>query len=889
MVLSGSHHFRVATFAAFFAFAFAQNLDVNTFQQTLENGCLCGRAFYSGQREKIRLNTIKRCAEASSITVKPFVPSVPLAKECPEMAIATYGRLKEFATWRKESYANNSAAGSAFDHCLYRALGYEKEDGSVDHENFHKLLIEGYSKVPGLRKNIKALELLKQITSAAKSDQCKAITGQIPTNAHDTGDPRTADSRPSPESHSLSWGSVYGCYPLFQMCTASDITHGQVTLSLRRDFVYNAGFPASNAAASIGRQTLVSHPVLIDPCLGFLGIRVSEASVVPVDSALTLWQACKQWSGRQTLVVLSLAFVDFCGFACLSIMGPFFPAEACIFSVSSIKYWNSFAQAEAKGVSPHVIGLIFSSYAFTTFVMSPAWGRIVPKLGPKAVVMTGGTLTATACIIFGFLYLIPDTVGFAAACFVVRIIEAMGFAAYNTALFTIVACMFLETMGSVMALLEVMIGLGLAIGPVMGSALYAAGGYYLPFLALGCLLLSICIVMFLAVPSSKDLSIKRTTGQEMSVWKILGYLPTFLVCSAVFGDALGIAYVIPTLTNHLAEIGLTEVESGYMFACHLSFYTIVAPISGHLSDKYPKKRYLLMGIGLVIYAVGYIIIGPSPVFVGLLQKTTGQEMSVWKILGYLPTFLVCSAVFGDALGIAYVIPTLTNHLAEIGLTEVESGYMFACHLSFYTIVAPISGHLSDKYPKKRYLFMGIGLVIYAVGYIIIGPSPVFVGLLQNSLAINIIGLFVIGFASAFTLVPTFQALIDCAGELGYENNVATYAFTGGLWNAAFSLGELGYENNVATYAFTGGLWNAAFSLGDMCGPAMAASLTEEFGFPIATTACAAILITLAIPMLMHHAWRSVRDMRVSWVSEPSEFWQETQPLLSSESASFKTI
>jgi hypothetical protein len=57
-----------------------------------------------------------------------------------------------------------------------------------------------------------------------------------------------------------------------------------------------------------------------------------------------------------------------------------------------------------------------------------------------------------------------------------------------------------------------------------------------------------------------------------------------------------------------------------MFLIHLGLYTILALVSGHLCDKYPKKRFLMIGTGQLFFAAGHLIIGPSPIFGGVIGK-----------------------------------------------------------------------------------------------------------------------------------------------------------------------------------------------------------------------------------------------------------------------------
>jgi len=57
-----------------------------------------------------------------------------------------------------------------------------------------------------------------------------------------------------------------------------------------------------------------------------------------------------KFTSKQILILISLGLFNFTSFCCLSILAPFFPKEA-----------------QKKGVTVTVIGLIFSVYAFIIF------------------------------------------------------------------------------------------------------------------------------------------------------------------------------------------------------------------------------------------------------------------------------------------------------------------------------------------------------------------------------------------------------------------------------------------------------------------------------------------------------------------------------------------
>lgn len=64
--------------------------------------------------------------------------------------------------------------------------------------------------------------------------------------------------------------------------------------------------------------------------------------------------------------------------------------------------------------------------------------------------------------------------------------------------------------------METFTGLGFMLGPPLGGVLYSAGGFKLPFIVLGSLLLSILPVVILILPRDQDLPQKVDTGLTAS-------------------------------------------------------------------------------------------------------------------------------------------------------------------------------------------------------------------------------------------------------------------------------------------------------------------------------------------------------------------------------------
>lgn len=173
---------------------------------------------------------------------------------------------------------------------------------------------------------------------------------------------------------------------------------------------------------------------------------------------------------------------------------------------------------------------MFGIFELVVFIVSPLYGQYLNRIGPKVLFNGGIFTTGAAAIVFGLLDKIevritrptlcstpvtqtnahpiyPPFQGhslFITLAFVIRIIEALGNAAFLTASFAIIAKEFPNNVSTTFASLETFFGLGLIVGPMVGGLLYSIGGYFLPFVTLGLLLFSTAIITLCILPQHND-------------------------------------------------------------------------------------------------------------------------------------------------------------------------------------------------------------------------------------------------------------------------------------------------------------------------------------------------------------------------------------------------
>jgi len=171
-----------------------------------------------------------------------------------------------------------------------------------------------------------------------------------------------------------------------------------------------------------------------------------------------------------SLAILGLA--ELLGGCTLSILAPFYSAEA-----------------EVHGLGATEAGVVFASIFVVQIIFVPVFGKLIGRIGSCRLFICGVLLAGTTTAAFGFLPAIRQGPAFLAASLALRSVTAVGEAAMNTAVLPLARrrggpgreC-------SVLSWMETMNGMGTTFGPFIGGVLYESGGFCLPFVVSGGLL-----------------------------------------------------------------------------------------------------------------------------------------------------------------------------------------------------------------------------------------------------------------------------------------------------------------------------------------------------------------------------------------------------------------
>ncbi|XP_030303201.1 MFS-type transporter SLC18B1 isoform X6 [Calypte anna] len=328
----------------------------------------------------------------------------------------------------------------------------------------------------------------------------------------------------------------------------------------------------------------------------------------------------RRFTKEQIFTMIATASINFSSMICYSILGPFFPSEA-----------------EKKGASNTVIGMIFGCFALVNVLASLILGKYLTQIGAKFMFVAGMFVSGCVTILFGMLDKVPNGTVFISLCFLVRAMDAVGFAAAITASFSILAKAFPNNIATVLGSLEIFTGLGMVLGPPLGGFLYQSFGYGVPFITLGCVVLVLVPLNICILPKYDSLPSKD------SFWKLIRLPKVSLLCLTIFCLSACLGFLDPTMSLFILK--KFKLPAGYVGLVFLGLalsYSLSSPILGLVSDKLPYLRKWLLVSGGSLTALCFFMLGPAPVLhiesengfeegLSLLGLVSGLFSAMWSL------------------------------------------------------------------------------------------------------------------------------------------------------------------------------------------------------------------------------------------------------------------
>ncbi|RVE57613.1 hypothetical protein OJAV_G00218030 [Oryzias javanicus] len=368
----------------------------------------------------------------------------------------------------------------------------------------------------------------------------------------------------------------------------------------------------------------------------------------------------------------------------------------------------SMASAVKKGASQTVVGLIFGCYAICNLIGSLVLGRYIVQIGTKFMLVAGLFVSSGCTIMFGLLDRAPAGPTFIALCFIVRSVDAVGFAAAMTSTFAMTAKIFPNNVATVLGSLEIFTGLGLILGPPVGGWFYHSFGYEVPFLLLGCLLLVMVPFNIYVLPS-----IEADPSKD-SFLRLLSHVKVLLICFVIFTLSSGLGFFDATLS--LFAMKTFNLSPGYVGLIMLGLslpYCLASPLIGYFTDKYPNSRIGLTVTGGVLTALGFCLLGPAPFLhipsqlwlLVLMLGIIGFSLGMTAIPTF-PEIIVCARERG-----------LEEGLSTLGMVSGLFGAFWSTGMFYGPIVGGlISQHLSFQWAAAIQGGLGLLAALLLGGY-----------------------------------------------------------------------------------------------------------------------------------------------------------------------------
>lgn len=283
------------------------------------------------------------------------------------------------------------------------------------------------------------------------------------------------------------------------------------------------------------------------------------------------------------------------------------------------------------------------------------------------------------------------------------------------------------------ALIETAVGVGLILGPVIGSSIYAIFGFSATFFVIGFVFLVLTPILYTLIPNSIDMQDGPTEGDQertagdyqrlenegdsnirVSFCKLL-CTRRFLIAS--MGGMMSnfmYTYMEPVLAFRIAEFDVSKFQIGMFFSIQPISYIILSFTISWFTKNYANRGLIMMGG--VLGAFSMFLIGPSHYLPNQLYLMG---------LGQL-----CIGGFGLFLMVP-VIPEMINSGAKyyptkiIELTDISAG-VFNSGLGIGQVIGPIFGSYVTEATDFRSCSDIVGYILfaYAILYFLLGDGIV---------------------------------------------------------------------------------------------------------------------------------------------------------------------
>ncbi|MDF1499228.1 MAG: MFS transporter [Anaerolineales bacterium] len=230
-------------------------------------------------------------------------------------------------------------------------------------------------------------------------------------------------------------------------------------------------------------------------------------------------------------------------------------------------------------------GLVFSAQAFTMMLASPVWGSLADRYGRKLMVVRASFGGSLLILLMAFVRSGEELVA-------LRALQGLvtGTVAANSALLAAQAPR--DRLGYAMGMLQVGLGAGVAIGPIIGGAIADAFGYRAAFYITAALLFISGVMVLFGVREQFDetRAVESRTTSFFSLWRLVIATPGVAMSYTLrFLSQLGRMMFVPVAPFFVEELmsggGGVNSFTGLVIGLGAGATTLTAGFFGRLGDR----------------------------------------------------------------------------------------------------------------------------------------------------------------------------------------------------------------------------------------------------------------------------------------------------------------
>ena len=152
-------------------------------------------------------------------------------------------------------------------------------------------------------------------------------------------------------------------------------------------------------------------------------------------------------------------------------------------------------ELEHKGVVGGWVGAIFGVYSISVVLASVALGNFINSVGSANLIALGIFFMGTTFVLMGFIDDCHSEVIIIAYAILLRLVQGASSAFVQVTCYSIATNDFPEQKEMLVGLVEAMTGVGLLVGPILGSVLYEMLAMKYTFLVYGSFLMFLAVIV----------------------------------------------------------------------------------------------------------------------------------------------------------------------------------------------------------------------------------------------------------------------------------------------------------------------------------------------------------------------------------------------------------